>query len=64
MSHVGTMLRRVAGTASWHVFKDGAKMGDVSQAPDGTWYAQGEGVMSPIQAPTRKEAARTLTGGI
>lgn len=58
------MLKRVAGTATWHVFKDGVKQGDVSQNPDGSWAARAEGdVLSPpLQADTRKDAAAQLTG--
>jgi hypothetical protein len=61
---MGTMLRRVAGTATWHVYKDGAKVGDVTQNPDGSWGASAEGdVLSPpTQSGTRKDAAATLVG--
>lgn len=62
---MGTMLRRIPGTASWTVFRDGAKSGSVYQGSDGSWYAQTDLPFSPpTQAPTRKEAARQLTGGI
>lgn len=60
---MGTMLRRVPGTASWTVFQDGSKSGSVYQGSDGTWYSQPDTPLSsPTQAPTRKEAARQLTG--
>lgn len=64
--HAGTMLRRVPGTAIWHVFSNGNKVGDVAQQADGSWAATAEGdvLSTPIQAGTRKDAARTLTGGL
>lgn len=58
------MMRRVPGTPAWHVFKDGAQIGDVVQSPDGSWTISGAGIGSGITAPTRKEAARQLTGDL
>lgn len=61
---MGTMMRRVPGTPTWHVFKDGVKVGSVTQSQDGSWQTQAEGdVLSPPAiAGTRRDAARLLTG--
>jgi hypothetical protein len=61
---MGTMMRRIPGTASWNIFQDGSLSGTVRQAPDGSWFADAGGLAPPTQAGTRKDAARQLTGGL
>lgn len=62
--YMGTMMRRIPGSASWHVFKDGTPVGKVTQAADGSWMVESEGdiVSQPQQVATRKDGARLLAG--